>query len=225
MNFNTILLILLLGSSKVLLAQEAGVPVTKVKVEAPFEMPIIEIPDFNNLPEYNIVNFGAQPDSKEKNYVAIHKAIAIASTTGGTVLIPPGEWLTKKIHLKSNVNLHISEGATLLFSEDPNDYLPAVHSSWEGLECYNYSPLIYAYEQKNIALTGKGQIKAKMEVWTNWFPRPRPHMESIKNLYNWAQEEIPVIARNMVNDSSNLRPQFIQFNRCENILIEDKNKK
>jgi len=46
-------------------------------------------------------------------------------------------------------------------------------------------------------------------------------MESIKRLYNWAQDRVPVEDRNMVNDTSNMRPQFIQFNRCENVLVED----
>jgi polygalacturonase len=193
----------------------------KIEVDAPFEMPDILIPNFRNLPKYNILDFGAEPNDKEKNSRAIEEAINRATAKGGTVIIPPGEWLTKKIHLKSNVNLHISQGATLLFSEDPQDYLPAVFSSWEGLECYNYSPLIYAFGLKNVAISGKGTIKAQLDIWKKWFPRPKPHMESIKNLYNWAQDEIPVEKRIMVNDTANLRPQFIQFNRCENVLIED----
>ncbi|HET7898942.1 MAG TPA: glycoside hydrolase family 28 protein, partial [Flavisolibacter sp.] len=133
---------------------------------------------------------------------------------------PEGEWLTGPIHFRSNVNLHLNKGAVLLFSENPQDYLPAVHSSWEGMECYNYSPLIYAYQCKNIALTGEGEIKAKMEVWTKWFARPRAHMESLKRLYNQAWNRVPVEQRQMVNDTSHLRPQFIQFNRSENILME-----
>jgi len=193
----------------------------KIEVDAPFEMPDILIPSFRNLPKYNILDFGAEPNDKEKNSRAIEEAINRATAKGGTVIIPPGEWLTKKIHLKSNVNLHISQGATLVFSEDPQDYLPAVLSSWEGLECYNYSPLIYAFGLKNVAISGTGTIKAQLDIWKKWFPRPRPHMESIKNLYNWAQDELPVEKRIMVNDTANLRPQFIQFNRCENVLIED----
>ncbi|HLS36904.1 MAG TPA: glycoside hydrolase family 28 protein [Sphingobacterium bovisgrunnientis] len=193
----------------------------KISVEAPFEMPDILIPNFKELPKYIITDFGAEANDKEKNALAIEQAIAKAAVRGGSVVIPPGEWHTKKIHLKSNVNLHIAEGATLLFSAEPKDYLPAVYSSWEGLECYNYSPLIYAFGLKNVALSGTGTIKAQLDVWRKWFPRPKPHMESIKNLYNWAQDELPVEKRNMVNDTSNLRPQFIQFNRCENVLIED----
>jgi polygalacturonase len=88
------------------------------------------------------------------------------------------------------------------------------------MECYNYSPLIYAYECKNIAITGQGELKARMDVWEKWFPRPKAHMENLKRLYYLASYKNPVEERQMVNDSANLRPQFIQLNRCENILLE-----
>jgi polygalacturonase len=192
-----------------------------ILVEAPFEMPAIRIPDFTNCKKYNITDFGAVPSDKVKNTAAIASAIDKANRNGGgIVVVPQGEWLTGAIHLKSNVNLYISKGAILLFSENPDDYLPAVHSSWEGLECYNYSPLIYAYQCKNIAITGEGCVKAKLDIWKSWMNRPRGHMESIKWLYNRAMDSIPVVQRQMVNDSAHLRPQFIQINRCENVLLE-----
>src|SRR5690606_37698033 len=84
----------------------------------------------------------------------------------------------------------------------------------------NYSPLIYAYNCKNIAITGEGKLKAKMDVWKTWFSRPGPHMNSLKRLYNLASYNKPVEERQMVNDTANFRPQFIQFNRSENILLE-----
>jgi polygalacturonase len=197
------------------------VKIQKIKVEAPFEMPVINIPDFEDCTNILITEFGAVTGDKEKTSEAIEKAINKANKQGGgIVIIPEGEWLTGKIHLKSNVNLHLKEGAVLLFSDNPDDYLPPVHTTWEGMECYNYSPLIYAYECKNIAITGNGQLKAKMEVWSSWFSRPPAHMNSLKHLYFLASENSAVEERQMVNDSSHLRPQFIQFNRCENILIE-----
>lgn len=124
------------------------------------------------------------------------------------------------MHLKSNVNLHLNKKAVLLFSEDPKDYLPPVQSTWEGMECYNYSPLIYAFKAENIAITGEGQLRAKMDIWQEWFTRPKAHMESLKRLYHLAAQNIQVEERQMANDSANFRPQFIQFNRCNNILIE-----
>ena len=192
-----------------------------LQVEAPFGNYTIQSPNFENAPRLLITDFGADPNNKMKNTEAIAAAIDSAhAIAGGTVVIPKGEWLTGKIHFKSNVNLHLEEGATLLFSEDPQDYLPAVLSTWEGMECYNYSPLIYAYECENIAITGKGKLKAKMDTWEVWFARPSGHMQNLKRLYEMASKDIPVEERQMVNDSANFRPQFIQFNRSKHILLE-----
>lgn len=197
------------------------VKLTAIKVKAPFAMPAIQVPDFSKCQQLLITDFGAVQGDKEKTSLAIAAAIDKANAAGGgVVVIPAGEWLTKSIHFKSNVALHLDKGAVLLSSEDPKDYLPAVLSSWEGMECYNYSPLIYALGCHNIAITGEGEIKAKMNVWEKWFARPSAHMESIKRLYNQAWKYVPVKERNMVNDTSHLRPQFIQFNRSENILLE-----
>ena len=193
----------------------------KVEVKAPFEMPAITIPDFTNCEEFMITDFGAEQNNKEKTSSAIKKAIEAANKAGGGfVIIPEGEWLTGKVHLKSNVNLHLRKGAVLLFDDNPQDYLPSVHTTWEGLECYNYSPLIYAYECKNVAITGEGELKAKMDFWKGWFSRPSGHMNSLKRLYNMTVENVPVEERVMVNDSANMRPHFIQFNRSENILLD-----
>lgn len=202
-------------------AKAQPVDLRTTKCKAPFGEIQVKAPDFGKCQKLFITDFGAVEGDKEKTSQAIAKAIDKANRTGGgVVIVPAGEWPTGKVHFKSNVDLHLEKGAVLLFSENPGDYLPAVHSSWEGMECYNYSPLIYAYGCKNIALTGEGEIRARMEVWEKWFSRPRAHMESIKRLYNWSWNGLPVKERRMVNDTSHLRPQFIQFNRSENILLE-----
>ena len=194
---------------------------TTTTIKAPFGTVKVKAPNFSKSPKLSITDFGAEKGNQEKTTLAISKAITQANRLGGgTVVVPAGEWLTGKIHLKSNVNLHLEKGATLLFSGNPADYLPAVHSTWEGMECYNYSPLIYAYQCKNVAITGEGEVKAQMGTWKIWFARPKPHMESIKRLYLQGISYTPVIQRQMVNDTAHLRPQFIQFNRCENVLLE-----
>ncbi|MBL4561909.1 MAG: glycoside hydrolase family 28 protein [Labilibaculum sp.] len=200
---------------------KSSVFINTLKVDAPFEMPEIKVPNFSNCKQFTITDFGALEGDIEKNTKAITEAFTKANILGGgIVIIPEGEWLTKKIHFKSNVNLHLEKGAVLLFSGNPNDYLPVVHTTWEGMECYNYSPLIYAYECKNIAITGEGLLKAQMDVWKEWFSRPKPHMKSLKRLYNLASYNKPMEERQMVNDTAHFRPQFIQFNRCENVLME-----
>jgi len=192
-----------------------------VKVEAPFEMPAIVYPDFTDCPKFPITDFGAVQGDQQKTSEAIAKAIDAANKAGGgSVIIPEGEWLTGQLHFKSNVNLHLEKGAVLLFNDNPEDYLPPVHTTWEGLECYNYSPLVYAYECKNVAITGEGELRAKIDFWRKWFSRPSGHMNSLKRLYNMMVDDVPVEERVMVNDSANLRPHFIQFNRSENILMD-----
>lgn len=188
---------------------------------APFTMPAIKIPVFPDR-DFVVTNFGATEGGKVNISEAIHKAItACHAAGGGRVVIPRGKWLAGKVHLQSNVNLHLAEGATLYFSAKPEDYLPAVQSSWEGTECFNYSPLIYAFGCTNVALTGKGTIEALLDVWKQWFTRPPAHLEALKRLYHFAYTNAPVAQRQMAVGENHLRPQFIQFNRCRHVLIED----
>ena len=67
-----------------------------------------------------------------------------AAEGGGRVVVAPGTWKTGPIHLRSNVELHLEEGAKLVFSGNPDDYRPLVRSSFAGIECMALSPLIYA---------------------------------------------------------------------------------
>ncbi len=202
-------------------AKPVGLAYETVSVEAPFEMPVITIPDFTQCPRFEITALGAVQGDKEKTSAAIELAMAHAhAAKGGVVVIPKGNWLTGPVHFKSNVCLQLDEGAVLEFSENPEDYLPAVQTTWEGMECYNYSPLIYAFECENVAITGKGKLKARLEVWRVWYARPPAHMEALKRLYDMASTDVPVEARQMVGQEANLRPQFIQFNRCNGVLLD-----
>jgi len=77
--------------------------------------------------DFPITNFGAVADGKTDSTEAIRKAIAACNSAGGgRVVVPAGVFLTGAIHLKSNVNLFVSEGATLKFSTDPEKYLPVL---------------------------------------------------------------------------------------------------
>ena len=105
----------------------------EVHVKAPFQMePIKEYvyPDRN----FSVVDFGAVKGGIADNTKSITAAInACHKAGGGRVVIPEGEWLTGPIHLKSNVNLYLAEGAVLRFTDNPSHYLPAVMTSWEGM--------------------------------------------------------------------------------------------
>jgi polygalacturonase len=128
-------------------------------------------------------------------YPAIAAAIAAANRAGGgRVLVPAGSWYCKgPIVLRSNVHVHLAANAQVYFSADPADYAKygdidcgkagkLVLSRWQGNDLLNYSPLVYAYNQSNIALTGEnwtsvlnGQAGVHVDAgagpWWDWIDR------------------------------------------------------
>ncbi|MEO7598262.1 MAG: glycoside hydrolase family 88 protein [Opitutus sp.] len=173
--------------------------------------------------DFPITDFGAKVGSDAT--AAIRAAIdACTKAGGGRVVVPAGEWLTGAIHLKSNVNLHVSDGATLRWTFDLAQY-PIVFTRWEGVECMNYSPFIYAFEQENIAVTGTGTLDggADWDTWWSWNKKtpgqPTRQRATRDQLIAWGEANTPVAER-VFPDGSLLRPNFIQPYRCKNIFIE-----
>jgi polygalacturonase len=176
--------------------------------------------------DFDITQFGAVADGQTDASVAIAKAIfACAEAGGGRVIVPAGIFLTGAIHLKSNVDLHLAAtNSVLKFSTDPNAYLPAVFTRFEGIECYNYSPLIFAVGQENVAVTGAGTLdgQADNSNWLAWKGRKggtNNQNVARKRLDDMNNQSVPVDQRRF-GAGDFLRPNFIQFQRCENVLIE-----
>lgn len=172
--------------------------------------------------DFPITDFGAKANADVTD--ALRSAIeACTLAGGGRVVVPPGEWLTGAVHLKSNVNLHVSAGATLRWTFDLSKY-PVVFSRWEGVECMNYSPFIYAFEQENIAITGTGTLDGGAD-WATWWSWNAKKDGVVKQrvdrdaLITMGETNVPVEQR-VFGPGHFLRPQFIQPYRCKNILIE-----
>lgn len=189
--------------------------------DAPFEMPQIPVAKFADR-DFSIADFGAKEGVKATDAFAAAMA-ECEKAGGGRVVVPKGKWLTGAVHLRSNCNLYLAEGATLEFTDDPADYLPAVPSSWEGLECLNYSPLVYAFGCTNVALCGKGVLRPRMAFWKKLMNETATDIQGARAiLYKWGSEDYPVERRDITKaHSAVMRPQCVQFNRCKNVLIED----
>ena len=187
----------------------------------------IVIPRFARQ-DFVITDYGAVAGDGTDCTNAINLAIETCHKAGGgRVYVPPGQFKTAAIHLKSQVNLHLAKGATLKFITDASRYLPAVLTRFEGVELYNYSPLIYALEQDNIAVTGRGTLDggADKDTWWHWKggkhqidPNEVQH-EHRKRLRQSAIENLPVSDR-VYGEGNYLRPSFIQPYRCKNVLID-----
>jgi polygalacturonase len=182
--------------------------------------------------DFVVTEYGAVGDGQKDNTEAFRKAIeACNQAGGGRVVVPEGNFLTGPIHLLSNVNLHVEKDATISFSTNPKDYLPLVYTRWEGVELMNYSSLIYAFEQENIAVTGEGTLDGQADE-TNWWPwkgkKEYGWKEGTPNqndkdkraaLFEMAERGVPVEER-IFGEGFYLRPQFVQPYRCKNVLIE-----
>jgi unsaturated rhamnogalacturonyl hydrolase len=175
--------------------------------------------------DFEITKFGASAGGADCTD-AIKQAIAACNKAGGgRVVVPAGVWHTGAVHLLSNVNLHIVEGATLQFNPDPAKYLPNVLTRIGGIECFNYSPLIYAFEQENIAITGKGVIDggASFENWWGWTKRGKLAKEGQASgirITDMEEKHVPVAER-IFGAGYHHRPNFVQPFRCKNVLIEN----
>ncbi|PAM93643.1 glycoside hydrolase [Flavobacterium sp. IR1] len=213
-------------------AQQATV-VTETDPWKRMELIIKGIPQTQFLAKtYSIQNYGAVADGKTLNTEAFRKAIkACTENGGGKVVVPSGKYLTGAIHLENNVNLHLEDNAEILFSTDPKNY-PLVHTSFEGTELINYSPLIFARNKTNVAVTGKGTLngQANNDNWWSWagskyygWKKGIPSQNDPKNretLVAMAEEHVPVEKR-VFGDGHYLRPNFIEFFECNTVLIKD----
>jgi polygalacturonase len=171
--------------------------------------------------DVDLLRHGAIGDGASDCTPAFRAAIEACHTAGGgRVVVPQGRFLTGAIRLRSNVNLHLSEGATIAFRPDAAAYLPLVLTRFEGVELMNYSPFVYALDETNVAVTGRGTLdgQANAQQWWAW----RSGQAAARSrLIQMAADGVPPEKRIFGDGPSRLRPNFIQPYRCQNVLIED----
>jgi polygalacturonase len=149
-----------------------SVPDTKLHLNAKgdiyadveFDMPKVVLPVF---PENDciITDFGAVSDGVTNNTQAFADAIEdISKRGGGRVIVPRGIWLTGPIELRSNINLHVEDGAIIVFSKDFDEY-PIIKTIFEGLDTYRCISPIYGKDLEHVAITGKGIIDGSGDAW------------------------------------------------------------
>lgn len=193
---------------------------------------------------YNILDYGAVADGKTLCSEAFKKAIdACEKNGGGMIYVPAGKFLTGAIILKSNMNLYLEQGSTILFSNDVNEY-PVVVSRWEGVKREVYASCIYAENAENISVTGQGTLDGQGAYWweifrnkENKYPRPKlVSPDSCKNVLiqgvkmvnspSWTVN--PILCENVnikgitiINPSDSPNTDGIDPESCLNVHISD----
>jgi hypothetical protein len=169
--------------------------------------------------DYRPQDFGGAPDGRRDARPAILAAIEKAfQEGGGRVVLSEGTWLSRgPVVLQSRIELHLEENATLLFSPDPADYLPPVLTRWEGTEVYTYSPLVYARDVEDVAITGSGTLDGNAESgFRAWHPLAEPDYRRLRQM---GFSGTPVEER-VFGPGTHLRPPLVQIFGGRRVLLE-----
>jgi polygalacturonase len=170
--------------------------------------------------DFFVTDYGAVGDVKVDCHPAFVAAIAACNQAGGGRVVVPAATdaylVNGPIHLLSNVNLYLEAGARIQFGIDPSFYLPTVLVRYQGIRCYNYSPLIYAYQQANIAITGSGTIDGRAYFWAAWENLAAPDWILLQQM---VAEGVPV-ERRVFGAGHHLRLTMFEPYECHNILLQ-----
>ncbi len=176
---------------------------------------------------FSITDFGAVAGGEVKNTEAFAAAIAaVKEAGGGTVVVPPGVWLTGAVHLVSHMTLELQSGATLLFSQDFEDY-PFVESRWAGTELWMFSPLLFGKDLENVTITGKGTIDGNPQKWWDYFQmvmadgdtKPLGDLEKQLAKLNKGRYELTDAGGGGLF-AQFLRPPLLEMNNCRDVRLD-----
>lgn len=200
--------------------------------KAPFEMPQVAQTKISNY-SVNIKDFGAVGNGEKLCTEAFSAAMkALEKKGGGHLIVPAGIWLTGPIQFVSNVDLHVEQGALVLFTTDYDQY-PDVETVFEGNTSYRKMAPLWAYEVNNISITGTGTFDGQGEAW-------RPSKKGKFTAGQWSEltsgfgiEQKGVWYPNAKNDNMKgtadkpdqrrvlKRPNLLEFTRCNRVLLQD----
>jgi polygalacturonase len=170
--------------------------------------------------DFLVTDYGAAGDGKTDCSRAFAAAITACNKAGGgRVVAPAGKYpylVNGPIRLLSNVNLHLEGGAEVRFGADASTYLPVVLIRYQGIRCYNYSPLIYAYQQTNIAVTGSGTFTGPADSWVSWVNLAAPDWAMLEQM---AADGVPVDQR-IFGAGHHLRVTMFEPYDCRNVLLQ-----
>jgi polygalacturonase len=161
---------------------------------------------------FDVRRFGADHTGKTPSTRAIQKAIdACAAARGGTVVIPPGHYLTGALFLCSNLHLAFAPGATLLASQRFDDY-PLIDGRWEGIERKTYASLLTGRNLENVRISGAGLLDGQGSPW--WEAHATTRLMRLKQGLPREAPEPPGAPLPYP------RPRMINLIRCQNVALE-----
>lgn len=201
------------------LQSQADNPYRRFTESLPFPMQEVKAP---TIPNYtvNLKDFGAKGDGTSLCTEAFAKAFeALAQKGGGHLVVPRGVWYTGPIVLKNNTDLHVEQGAIILFAEDMALY-PIQETIYEGKTARKCQSPLSGTNLTNVSITGKGVIDGNGQAW-----RPLKKSKVTSNQWKKMTTGKGITANKDLwypsEEHIRLRPVLIQLNNCKNVLLKD----
>ena len=182
-----------------------------------------------DIPELivNIRDYGGRGDAVTLNTEAFAVAIEdLSRRGGGHLVVPEGVWLTGPVVLRSNIDLHIEKNAIVLFSPDRKLYPET--SPDEGTSGRRFQPLISAYREKNVSISGEGVLDGNGEVWrpVKRFKMSETEWEDLVSSGGVLSEDGKIwypsggCSPADAEKSAKKRPRMLRFLCCENVMLD-----
>jgi len=158
---------------------------------------------------YNVKDFGATGVKSDNATPAIQNALDTAAVKGGTVYLPPGDYTSGTIHLRSHVNFYLEAGATLYASETPSDFAENKPKSKDAL--------LFGEKLEDISIGGRGTIDGQQKY--SW---GEDTLESTKWVHKMMQLKVVGSARRSYpagSPSQQDYPHLLWLGECNNVRI------
>ena len=173
---------------------------------------------------FDVREYGAAGDGEARDGDAIQRALDDCAESGGTVLVPPGEYRTAPLRVGDDTTLRLEAGATLAFVRDFREF-PTVQSRWEGWDQYGFHPCLYLSDAENVEITGRGTVDGQGSYWWDLYEQARypDRFDSPTEEYRAVQERVEEIHRR--NDKQDdvstftVRPPLLQIDDCRNVSV------
>lgn len=175
----------------------------------------------------NVRDLGAIGDGKTLDTAAINRAIeATANSGGGTVFFPAGTYLSFSIRLKSNITLHLDNGATILAADPASD--KGKYDQWEPNEFDMYQDFGHSHWQnslmwgigiENFAIVGQGKIDGK--GLSRRSPGPRRPRTAGETPTSMANNVSPLGETSPLTEMDGLGTKAIALKLSKNITLKD----
>ncbi|WP_436924196.1 glycoside hydrolase family 28 protein [Halosimplex amylolyticum] len=164
----------------------------------------------------DVRDFGASGTGEQRDTDALQSALDECAETGGTVVVPPGTYLTAPLTVGSQTTLELQAGATLEFVRD-HEAFPSKESRWEGWNQTGFHPCLLIEDAENVEITGRGTIDGQGDYWWQFYgvddaDLPDHLVERLEE-FRAANDKADDVS------SFTLRPPLFQIDDSENVSV------